>query len=120
MKTALIVILALLLIGGGIYAYKNRAGGPEGDGDNNLACTMDAKLCPDGSYVGRIGPDCQFALCPGEPKAVINISGTVINSTTHLFHHYLFHHHWKRLGQIISQQPETEEKRDRMISSALF
>ena len=30
-------------------------------------CTMDAKLCPDGSAVGRIGPDCSFAPCP-EPS----------------------------------------------------
>jgi hypothetical protein len=29
-------------------------------------CTMDARLCPDGSYVGRVGPDCQFETCPGE------------------------------------------------------
>lgn len=32
-----------------------------------VACTMDAKLCPDGeTYVGREGPDCAFAACPGE------------------------------------------------------
>lgn len=30
-----------------------------------VACTMDAKMCPDGSYVGRIGPNCEFAACPG-------------------------------------------------------
>jgi tryptophan-rich sensory protein len=29
-------------------------------------CSMDAKLCPDGSAVGRIGPQCQFAPCPGQ------------------------------------------------------
>lgn len=29
-----------------------------------VACTMEAKLCPDGSSVGRTGPDCAFALCP--------------------------------------------------------
>ena len=28
------------------------------------ACTMEAKLCPDGSYVGRSGPTCEFAKCP--------------------------------------------------------
>lgn len=27
-------------------------------------CTMDAKMCPDGSYVGRTGPNCEFAMCP--------------------------------------------------------
>lgn len=36
------------------------------NGDENIACTMDAKLCPDGSYVGRIPPTCEFAPCPGE------------------------------------------------------
>ncbi len=28
-----------------------------------IACTMDAKMCPDGSYVGRSGPNCEFK-CP--------------------------------------------------------
>ena len=34
--------------------------------DDMVMCTMDAKICPDGSGVGRIAPDCEFALCPGE------------------------------------------------------
>lgn len=29
-----------------------------------VACTMEAKQCPDGSYVGRSGPNCEFAACP--------------------------------------------------------
>jgi len=29
-----------------------------------VACTMDAMMCPDGSYVGRIGPKCEFQKCP--------------------------------------------------------
>ncbi|MEK6969017.1 MAG: hypothetical protein AABW48_01170 [Nanoarchaeota archaeon] len=28
------------------------------------ACTMEAKVCPDGSAVGRILPNCEFAECP--------------------------------------------------------
>ena len=35
--------------------------------DDMTACTMDAMLCPDGSSVGREGPDCEFAACPAEP-----------------------------------------------------
>ena len=27
-------------------------------------CTKDAKICPDGSHVGRIPPNCEFATCP--------------------------------------------------------
>lgn len=33
-------------------------------------CTREAKLCPDGSAVGRTGPNCEFAPCPasaGDP-----------------------------------------------------
>ncbi|MDD3170346.1 MAG: hypothetical protein PHW71_01000 [Candidatus Pacebacteria bacterium] len=33
-----------------------------------VACTMDAKLCSDGSYVGRVPPECDFASCPGETE----------------------------------------------------
>lgn len=29
-----------------------------------ISCTLDAKICPDGSSVGRILPDCEFAPCP--------------------------------------------------------
>jgi len=32
-------------------------------------CTMDAKQCPDGSFVGRVPPDCAFAPCPDETSA---------------------------------------------------
>ncbi|MFZ2523186.1 MAG: hypothetical protein WAW92_02255 [Minisyncoccia bacterium] len=31
---------------------------------DQVFCTMDAKICPDGSYVGRTGPKCEFAACP--------------------------------------------------------
>lgn len=32
------------------------AGGP--------MCTTEAKICPDGTGVGRTGPNCEFAPCP--------------------------------------------------------
>lgn len=28
------------------------------------ACTMEAKICSDGSSVGRTGPNCEFSACP--------------------------------------------------------
>src|SRR5690606_41180181 len=49
----------------------NVSGGTGEDNDGEMVmCTMDAKACPDGSYVGRIGPNCEFAACPGEGAAV--------------------------------------------------
>jgi hypothetical protein len=35
------------------------------NGGGQVACTMEAKMCPDGSYVGRTGPKCEFTACPG-------------------------------------------------------
>jgi hypothetical protein len=34
-------------------------------GEEMTVCTMEARLCPDGSSVGRTGPNCEFAACPG-------------------------------------------------------
>jgi hypothetical protein len=36
---------------------------PIDDGGVQYACTMDAMQCPDGSYIGRTGPNCEF-VCP--------------------------------------------------------
>lgn len=36
----------------------------EGEQPEMIACTMDARECPDGSWVGRVAPDCDFAPCP--------------------------------------------------------
>ncbi len=44
-----------------------------------IACTMDAKMCPDGSAVGRVGPSCDFAPCPELPEAT---GDPMINITT--------------------------------------
>jgi hypothetical protein len=52
---ALAIAVALVLIA--IMAT------PSFNPENN-ACTQEAKLCPDGSYVGRVGPYCAFAPCP--------------------------------------------------------
>jgi len=79
MKTALIIILVLILVGFGVYAFTSN---DDYDTDNgaNVACTMDAKLCPDGSYVGRVGPNCEFAACPGT-GTTSGMTGTVVGGT---------------------------------------
>jgi hypothetical protein len=33
---------------------------------SQVLCTQEVKQCPDGSYVGRTGPNCAFAPCPIE------------------------------------------------------
>jgi putative hemolysin len=36
--------------------------------EKSVACSMDAKLCPDGSSVERSGSNCEFAPCPEEKE----------------------------------------------------
>lgn len=50
---------------------------------NPVACTMEAKLCPDGSSVGRTGPKCEFAECPkvNKEKACTDSGGKISKAT---------------------------------------
>lgn len=60
---ALVVVAAIAAV---VYFDKNPAE-PEPSGSpapSGRACTLEAKLCPDGSAVGRVGPNCEFAPCP--------------------------------------------------------
>ena len=62
MKIKLTIIISILAVIGGLIGFGYsilKKGKP-------VACTQEAKLCPDGSYVGRTGPNCEFALCPHE------------------------------------------------------
>ncbi len=38
------------------------------------SCTQEVKTCPDGSFVSRIGPNCEFARCPTAEYECINDS----------------------------------------------
>ena len=57
---AMIVVLLILLLAGAVYLFRLKTYNQPGP----VACTMEAKLCPDGSYVGRSGPRCEFTQCP--------------------------------------------------------
>ncbi|MBN2517249.1 MAG: hypothetical protein JXB14_00230 [Candidatus Altiarchaeota archaeon] len=52
----LIVIVAVMSVVA-ILLLQGQETGP-------VACTADAKICPDGTAVGRVGPNCEFAPCP--------------------------------------------------------
>jgi hypothetical protein len=59
------IIFFLGFIAGGVTfsALTVFRSSPSTDG-TGIACPEDAKLCPDGSGVGRTGPNCEFAECP--------------------------------------------------------
>src|SRR5690242_5084148 len=74
-NTILLVLLVIVLVvvaglGSMLGIFRNLGTSPTTPNPNipnpnqPVACTMDAKMCPDGSYVGRVGPNCEFAMCP--------------------------------------------------------
>lgn len=58
------IFTGILLWFAGNYPMTN-SGADLINGNNKTQCTMEAKLCPDGSAVGRSGPNCEFLPCPG-------------------------------------------------------
>ena len=68
-KIVTLVIAGIIILGGvsygAYYWWQNYRSA-------NLVCTQDAKLCPDGSFVSRSGPNCEFAACPGENKLILS------------------------------------------------
>lgn len=79
------IIGAIAIVGFGVWyfvAHKNSAAPTTPGG---VACTQEAKQCPDGSYVGRTGPNCEFAACPAIVASSTPSTGTAsstINTST--------------------------------------
>ena len=60
-KKILFIIFAVVLLGGISFFVWQAFNKP-----SQIYCTQEAKLCPDGSYVGRTGPNCEFTECPSD------------------------------------------------------
>lgn len=60
MKTLLLGILLIIIIGFGGLVYRNAVEHP----NRPIACPMDALVCPDGTVVARQGTTCTFPTCP--------------------------------------------------------
>lgn len=56
-KIILLIIILLIAVGGAFYFLAKKT-------QNPIACTKEAKICSDGSTVGRTGSNCEFAPCP--------------------------------------------------------
>ena len=59
----LIIAIIILVVLGGFYLFSSR--------EQQTACTLEAKICPDGSSVSRVAPNCDFAPCPGEKEGIL-------------------------------------------------
>ena len=71
-----IFIVLVFVVGGLLYIYNPQPAEYKNPDEEQVACTMDAKLCPDGSYVGRSGPNCEFAPCPATTTPIFE-DGTI-------------------------------------------
>ncbi len=61
----IVCILVLLVVGiGSFYLGKQSLNSQTIQNPGTKACTEEAKQCPDGTYVGREGPNCEFTQCP--------------------------------------------------------
>ena len=58
----ILIFAAAVAAGAGAFYYRGKIFSPV----KPAACTQEAKQCPDGSYVSRTTPNCEFAACPVE------------------------------------------------------
>ncbi len=70
-----VIILLIILVGMFKFNILSNLDGYNVDGnkteiskielppENMVVCTQEVKQCPDGSFVGRTGPKCEFAKC---------------------------------------------------------
>ena len=86
MKALLIVIIFALIGALGYIVYDKVLYAPSAPptvivvnptSTEPVACTMDARLCPDGSSVGRTGPKCEFEACPTSIRGENKIAWSV-------------------------------------------
>jgi hypothetical protein len=84
-STSIVTLLVLIAILAGLYLLQDKYGQPTVPPvteEEGVFCTMDAMMCPDGSYVGRVAPSCQFAACPATTATTSMLLETRINQET--------------------------------------
>lgn len=68
-KIVLLIMGVLLSLWNAATNY-NKSAPPKPIFTEPVACTMEARECPDGSFVGRIPPSCSFSPCPSPIKQI--------------------------------------------------
>jgi len=82
MKGLIAGVVLLAVVGVAGFLYRNEVQRPtvpvpQAPAGNITACTQEAKVCPDGTAVGRTGPSCSFAVCPPPNVELTNGSTTI-------------------------------------------
>ena len=82
---ALIGVIVAILIAGFLFFGKDVMEStplPTPDTPEPQACNGDAKICEDGSTVGRTGPNCEFAACPAPDRTSATVTTYLDGSPT--------------------------------------
>lgn len=69
MKSLLLGILAIIIIGIGGLVYRNAVEHPF----QPITCPLDAMVCPDGTSVARTGNSCTFPTCPAPNVSLTDV-----------------------------------------------
>lgn len=64
MKELLAGVLLVLVVGIGGFFYRNILERKPVPQAGQVACTLEARVCPSGASVGRTGSSCEFEACP--------------------------------------------------------
>lgn len=63
-KTAILIVFIFSLIFSACNTAALESTESDQDVNTSIVCPNDTKICPDGSFVERNGPDCEFEKCP--------------------------------------------------------
>jgi hypothetical protein len=78
-KTALgVMIIVILTITIGIFVWQAKKKIEKPIQPEGQQCTMEAKVCLDGSSVGRTRPNCEFAPCPVGNKNTVDTDSIIL------------------------------------------
>lgn len=77
MIKAIYILVGIAILAGVAQLFISRTEVPELVGDEEaVMCTQDAMMCPDGTSVGRTGPNCEF-VCPALPEVPADIEAHI-------------------------------------------
>ena len=63
-RNPIYIVLLFIVLGTSYVITSSTMKTPYKNQEEGVICTQEAKSCPDGSYVGRAGSNCEFAPCP--------------------------------------------------------
>jgi hypothetical protein len=99
----LVIVISVFIVGGVVF-WKSH------DGLNmkmEKACTLEAKICPDGSSVGRSGPNCEFAACPSaSPSPSADLSNWKVYTSKKYSYSVKYPSDW--FVDVLDKKPEAQ------------